>query len=119
MTAFGAMLSDVTAATTSRRQVSGILAWFDLARRAVHLAQVLAGSRAGLDVTFASSVTHRTWRASSQHILAALSAQAEEAARRRTEAEQHAAAEDSRAGQADAAADAARTRAAAARAEAT
>jgi hypothetical protein len=116
LTAFTAMLSDVTHVNASRRQVDGILDWLALTRSAVARAAAMRAPARCLEVTFSGSATHRTWRMSSQDILAALASQAEEARAGRAAAEQEAARRDHLAGLADA--DAAMARQEAAQAEA-
>ncbi len=118
LTAFNAMLSDVTHVNASARQVTGILVWHGRTRCAVQHAARLTTSRSCLTVSFSVAHTHRTWRASSMLILAALQAQADEAARSRFLALKKAASEDRQAEQDEAAAAAARQRAAAARSRA-
>lgn len=115
MTAFSVMLGDVTHVNASARQVHGILSWHDRTRGAVRHAARLAAGASCLEVRPVTAVTHRSWRASSRMILDALTAQAEEAARRRQAALREAASEDQQARQADAAAEDARRRADAAR----
>jgi hypothetical protein len=101
MTAFSAMLSDVTHANASDSQILGILTWLDRAREAVRRAAALeAGS--GLEVSFAVSATHRTWRLTSQMLVAAFTAQEDEALARRADADVEASGEDRDAAAADA-----------------
>lgn len=85
LTAFTAMLGDVGYANASARQIDGILDWSDHVARAVARAKMMHARPGTLDVTFTGSATHRTWRVSCHSILAALSAQAEEARVRRAE----------------------------------
>jgi hypothetical protein len=115
MTAFTAMLGDVTHVNASRRQVTGILAWQDLTRRAAGLAGSLTGAGRGLQVSFSSSGTHRTWRMSGQLILGALRDQMDEAAIQRARADLAAQDSDRAADAEEAAAAAAASEAAAAR----
>jgi hypothetical protein len=93
MTAFSAMLSDVTHANASDSQILGILTWLDRAREAVRRAAALE-AEAGLEVSFAEAATHRAWRMTSHVLVAAFAAQEDEARARRGRADQDAARED-------------------------
>jgi len=116
--AFGVMLGDVTSVNASARQVTNILIWHGHTRCALQHASRLTTDRTCLEVGFAWSATHRTWRASSLLILGALTAQADQAARRRLDAEREAGRQEAAARDADQGAAEARRRAAAARAAA-
>lgn len=116
--AFQAMINDVSSADASRRQIDGILDWLDPVRRACAHARQLEAPASCLEVAFAASATHRTWRASSEAILAALAAQSETARAWRAGAEQEAEQRDHLAREADAGAADARREAALARSRA-
>jgi hypothetical protein len=118
MTAFRAMLDDVTAVNASRRQVTGLIAWQDCTRQADTLAREHGADGACLDVGYAASGAYRTWQMSCRLILAALAVQAEESRRRAAEADAEAESETQLALQAATAAAAARDQAATARAAA-
>ncbi|MGH3290163.1 MAG: hypothetical protein ACRDPD_36690, partial [Streptosporangiaceae bacterium] len=118
MTAFGAMLGDVSSVNASDRQVHNILVWHGSTRCALEHASRLTTDASCLQVTFAGSHTHRSWRTSSLLILRALNAMADQAARRRYAAGQEAGRQDAAARDADQAAAEARRRAAQARAAA-
>jgi hypothetical protein len=115
MTAFRAMLDDVTCVSASRRQVTGLIAWQDCTRQADTLARDHGADRGSLDVEYAASEVYRTWQMSCDLILRTLAVQAEEAHRRAAEADAEAESQQQLALQAATAAAAARQRAAAAR----
>jgi hypothetical protein len=118
MRAFTAMLDEITAADVSPGQETGVLVWHSRAARAAVKARSMGAARQCLEVTFAGSRVHREWRTSARHILNALTAQMDEARRRRAVTEREALAEASKADAAGAAAAAAAHQASAARARA-
>jgi len=115
MTAFVAMLGDVTAVNASRRQINGLIAWQDTTRQADTMAREYDADGACLDVDYAGSTLYRPWQVSCELILQALALQEDQARRRAIEADAEAGAQMGLAMQAAAAAAAARERAATAR----
>jgi hypothetical protein len=115
MTAFVAMLGDVTAVNASRRQINGLIAWQDTTRQTDTMAREQDAGGACLDVDYAGSTLYRPWQVSCELILQALALQENQARRRAIEADAEAGAQMELAMQAAAAAAAARERAAGAR----
>ena len=80
-TALDVMTGGLTAADASARQVSGILAWGDLAAASREAALAVTSTPAGLTVTAGESRVHRQWRDQALAITAAFRAQAAHADR--------------------------------------